>query len=328
MPLISTRRGSSANKSNLQSDHDYDYSAETSRSVPFLWERVPGVPKEHMVWRNEEEEVFTPRPPPGHWRPPLNFNKSTNDGDNDYDDTTNASETDMFSDALDKMSLSESLGVPCRLSVSKEMGPCVTRAPSFIMNRFLPAANALAASSAALSTAALPKYSSRQACSSPNDLAKPRLRDLAFADATNIRAGLGLGQNQFGDARPASPTKACGIMLSLPWTMKRAICGLKSPIRCQMPKMATPEDYTAGRSRSGGSGGDYGLGSDDGLSRKTCKSPGWGLSFLDATRMRRNGGKHRGAGLGPEIGRPLPRLQTPSDPWLANVLNSVNKRKQ
>lgn len=269
-----------------------------------------------MIRSNNVAEVFTPRPPPGRWRLPPNLRGSTND-DGDNDEDASASETDMSSDALDRMSLSESLGMPCW---HEDTGPRMTRAPSFIMNRFLPAAHALAASSAAAS----PKYRHRRPRSGPKDLAKLRLRHLGFADATDIQAGHGHGNH--GNARPASP-KACGIMLLFPWSMKRAACGLKSPIWCQAkPKVATLEEYTGGRSRRGG--GDCGLGSDDGLSSKAWKSPGWGLPLLDTSRLRRKverespRRKDGGVGLGPENGRPFPRLKTPREPWLANALNS------
>lgn len=327
VPLISTRRTSSAPhkledfNASLQA-----YSTDTSRSVPFLWETTPGVPKDNVV-RNHEEEVYTPRPPPGRWQPP-NLNKEAAN-DVEYHCASDAS---VFSDALEKISLSESIGIPCRLSFSKDAGPIVNRAPSFIMNRFLPAANALAASSAA----SLPKYPNRRPQSGLSDRTRTTLRHLTMADqARKIQAGYNHG-HYAPDPSP-SPSKACGIMLLFPRSMKPAtVCGVKSPVLCQTPKVSSLEEFTLSQRSKKVASDHPSLSSDDGLSSKAWKSPGWGLPFLDTSRLRR---KEKSAverestrrkerrGVAESDQRPMPRLKTPTEPWLASALNSVNRRR-
>ncbi|KAL6620398.1 hypothetical protein ACP70R_035537 [Stipagrostis hirtigluma subsp. patula] len=134
--LATTRRGSGADAS-PQRGH-----------VPFAWESSPGVPKSAVGGGGaggKEREVLPPRPPPGRCGTPWHaharayFHGNTTDG---------SSDDDTFSDAVDRTSSSDRLAaLSARLSsVDSVVGSL--RLPSFIMDRFLPAANAIATTSA------------------------------------------------------------------------------------------------------------------------------------------------------------------------------------
>ncbi|KAL6609817.1 hypothetical protein ACP70R_039786 [Stipagrostis hirtigluma subsp. patula] len=132
-----TRRGSGADAS-PQRGH-----------VPFAWESSPGVPKSAVGGGGaggKEREVLPPKPPPGRCGTPWHaharayLHGNTTDGSSDDDD--------LFSDAMDRTSSSDRLAaLSARLSsVDSVVGSL--RLPSFIMDRFLPAANAIATTSA------------------------------------------------------------------------------------------------------------------------------------------------------------------------------------
>ncbi|QCE11972.1 hypothetical protein DEO72_LG10g3211 [Vigna unguiculata] len=158
-PLLSTKR------------FGFSGVADTScfSSVPFSWEQAPGKPKAMERSDSIYGDIDTPRlrPPPCLWHPleeaakaevytnVLAFDEDDGcDGDNEEDDDK---KNDSFTDAIDVLSLSEALDIMqqsdtalsesnngFRLKVSESDG---CESPTYMINRFLPDANALAASS-------------------------------------------------------------------------------------------------------------------------------------------------------------------------------------
>ncbi|CAA6656895.1 unnamed protein product [Spirodela intermedia] len=106
-------------------------------SVPFGWEAAPGVPKQAGGGQGPEEAFQVPNPPPGRWAPPV-------------EDAASCS----FSGAEDEIiSPDTSIGCNSRsVSVFEELDPVggddepgCSPSPGFMIRRFLPAAEALAA---------------------------------------------------------------------------------------------------------------------------------------------------------------------------------------
>lgn len=134
--------------------------------VPFKWESSPGVPKSAAAGaagggKAEREVPPLPKPPPGrcgtchaarararayhhHHHHHSNTTESSIDQQDDDDDDG------TFSDALDRISSSDRLAaLSARLSaIDGAVFGSSRRSPSFIMDRFLPAANAIATTSA------------------------------------------------------------------------------------------------------------------------------------------------------------------------------------
>lgn len=125
----------------------------TPGTVPFLWEKIPGKAKKE---NEPKSQTNTPRLPPRIERTPLNISgnllemmkKGTNTDCENYYETD-----DLYSDALDALSFSDSRSMSCSISgLSGYYGSDIklngkfsadvdTR--DFMMNRFLPAAKAM-----------------------------------------------------------------------------------------------------------------------------------------------------------------------------------------
>ncbi|KAH7656757.1 hypothetical protein IHE45_18G093700 [Dioscorea alata] len=315
-PLMSTRRlcsHTSATSNSIQTK-------EISRRVPFLWERTAGVPfvnsKEEEVEDDdeEEEEILPPKPPPGRHR-----SLSAEEIIKVEDDTSEYDEDEVFLDALENLSISESMS-------------SFRRSPSFIMDRFLPAANAIAASSSTFQQA--PKkmkrrrapYSHPHEQRSPEWLKKPRLKQQQCTHAsTNSKLEL-----QQCVPRSQSPSKACGLMLFFPWSLKNNLCGFKSatpPVRCRSP-MSVSVSVRGSLRCSNDQMVRWKNDGDDKMSSKACQSPGWGLPFLNSsnkvskrTRFADDEMKERGRSL---MFNP-PQLKPPTDSWLQHALTKKLK---
>lgn len=196
-PILSTRRLSSV----VAADTSYSSSSlgtiqnTTSERVPFSWEKEAGKPK-YM-------ERSVPELPSCHWFP----SNETPESDADNVD-------DFFSDAMDDVfSLSEALDIVqkrtekensenndgLKLKLAESNG---YQSPTYMINRFLPDATALAASSSALNFPTnfeenvwdTCSYSARHSC----------------------------------DSSSLSP-KGCGLDLLFPW-MKHKFCAVESPV--------------------------------------------------------------------------------------------------
>ncbi|KAK8935472.1 hypothetical protein KSP39_PZI013831 [Platanthera zijinensis] len=319
IPLISTRRSyGAAGTCSPELRH-----ADTSRRVPFLWEKAPGVPKDGVrrpsrSRKDEDFFFFPPKPPPGRRRrhPVLavyNGEDDGNDGDVDsYSDGDSNGEC-LFCEAVGKVSFPHSPALDSRESRG------LHRPPSFIMNRFLRAANDLAAATSTPTMPTTPKlrtHSPPSTTTPPHCLQREILKSqqpqtTASSAATNA---IKIQRPQ----RPLLPSRPRGFQVFFPWTLKQTPCGHKSPVMCQTPTSASVEEF-GGKILFDHLTRVKGTADDDDLSSKAFKSPGWGLPFLETSRLRARGG-----------GKPptwnLPRLQKPSEPWLLRVLNNTNRR--
>lgn len=224
-PLLSTKRlcdSSFAGSSCLSNSLD---TLQNTR-VPFSWEQAPGKPKD-LKRGDGIDDGDTPRLrlPPCLWCPlkvaaepdvdsaDLAFDQDNGcDGDDDYD---NNKKTDVFSDALDDLSLSEAFDIiqqsetaahsdsndGLRLKLEESRGD---QSPTYLINRFLPDANALAASSVLHFT----NDSNKKACD------------------TWHHGLTGSGRNSCASASP----KGCGLGFLFSWGMKNKFCAMKSPV--------------------------------------------------------------------------------------------------
>ncbi|XVE97130.1 hypothetical protein REPUB_Repub02eG0284200 [Reevesia pubescens] len=236
-PLLSTRRpGAGGHISDKVSCTNSMVGwKDSSNGIPFCWEQTPGKPKN--LERNNIDEAETPRPkpPPGRWRPP----KEATNGDHhdegcdadvdDYDDDDD--NDDVFSNAMEVLSLTEAIDIVEKAEKfhgssdglkSKSLEPsdldgfnlemslehstdCPS--PTFIIERFLPDATALAASSAL-------------------NMSKTKLPYLCnYSDQSTYVSQAVMKRSTF------SSPKHCGLEILLPWRMKHQPCGVKSPIK-------------------------------------------------------------------------------------------------
>ncbi|KAI4353415.1 hypothetical protein L6164_002367 [Bauhinia variegata] len=222
-PLLSTRRlGCSIDAVAADtscSSNSAVAGKNTSERVPFSWELAPGKAKD--VDRSDSmQDEGTPRLklPPSLWHPRQDQVSSEPPADDDDDDKRDLDDKDegcdgdidnddVFSDAMDVLSLSEALDIvqksekprsdnsdKLRLKIAQDRG---NDSSDYIIRRFLPDATALAASSA-----------------------------LHFADSMDPEA------YHAATARGSyveSP-KGCGLEIFFPWRMKQKLCSVKSPI--------------------------------------------------------------------------------------------------
>jgi hypothetical protein len=236
-PLLSTKRLS---YSDLPVSSSLSNSVDTVQNtrVPFSWEQSPGKPKD-LERGDSIGDGDTPRPrlPPCLWRPlkvaaepdvdigVIAFDKD--DGCCDGDDDDDNRKTDVFSDAFDVLSLSETFDIiqqsemaikshtndDLRLKLQESNGD---PSPTYMINRFLPDANALAASSVL-------HFS--------NDFNKN------VCDTRNHEACLtGSDRNSCASSSP----KGCGLGLLFSWGMKHKFCSIKSPV---LPCSTSVEKY-------------------------------------------------------------------------------------
>ncbi|XP_023545068.1 uncharacterized protein LOC111804477 [Cucurbita pepo subsp. pepo] len=207
-PLLTTRRPAA----NVGIGRLSISGSTTSDRVPFCWEQAPGKPKDYVERCHDvvyDSSATTPRPtlPPRWWRPPIQTKENTRRSESD----DNLSESDyVLSDVVDVFSLSEAIDIVekaekdlklnelnlYREKEEEEEGKNVSckRSSNFMIERFLPDATALAASSV--------------------------LNRHAFSPQ---RVG----------GRPFSPPKGCGLDMLFPWRIKHhhRLCGVRSPVR-------------------------------------------------------------------------------------------------
>ncbi|WOL18648.1 hypothetical protein Cni_G27445 [Canna indica] len=257
-PLISTRRSSSSVSTNSVGGSNSARrpsapSSSATQRVPFSWESSPGVPKFSRQGRlppdvfddeqplplppkllhnsGEDDSTFTNVNVQVNLKDELDAYKSSAGSDDNDDD-----DDDIFSDALEKISLSEKFDLACRLSSFNDMAlhendRNVPRSPSFIMNRFLPAANALANSSFRNDGVHLNRRAPSSSSSSydlQKEVIKARIKHRA-----SVKARLQVPFDPYVETRTELPSMACGLMLFFPWSFKPTVCGFKSPARSQ-----------------------------------------------------------------------------------------------
>ncbi|URD95321.1 hypothetical protein MUK42_30516 [Musa troglodytarum] len=366
-PLVSTRRSSSSTSTN-----SVDRSSSTrrrvpsghlaSQRVPFSWESSPGVPKLSRATRPRLDEFdVEPLPLPPKLCPSGEGNhanalaRNLNDDEADVRSSSDDDDDDdVFSDALDKISLSGKLDIACRLSSFNDLASGdiersrVHRSPSFIMNRFLPAATALADSSLRNDV----HFSRRDVPSSAIHLQKEFIKARAKRGASTRRLQAPFDPHE--ENGRDLPSMACGLLLFFPWSFKPTVWGFKSPAqrRTPGPHLASSPNTRIICSSDGWSSDaeDNGGGYADKLSTKVSHSRGWGLPFLDTSRLRTRGrdiqrwrDKATRMGFGgyqrdhnkrneavPDCRRAvwrLPQLTTPSESWLSHALTSINRRQ-
>lgn len=214
-PFLSTRRPSRANGLRLSRRSSRGSWVDTSNGVPFSWEQIPGKAKALEKCDTLDINVLPPKLPPSRWHPPKVTTKIRDrdqchvDDDDDEDDKGCDGDLyddghDVFSDAIDTFSLGESTYCNGLGRVNSEIEE--TRgalSPSFIIQRFLPDAAALAASSSALAIA-------------KNLNNRP-------PQSSNSSRGSCVSQ-------PYPSPKSCGLEVFFPWRLKPKLCGLKSPV--------------------------------------------------------------------------------------------------
>ncbi|XP_007026610.2 PREDICTED: uncharacterized protein LOC18597481 [Theobroma cacao] len=234
-PLLSTRRPAGGHIGDeLSCTNSQGGCKDSSNGIPFCWEQAPGKPK-NLDGSNNVDDAETPRPklPPSKWRPPeeacQDHNHDHDEGcDADVDDYDDDNNVDVFSDAMEVLSLTQAIDIVEKAEKfrgssdglkSKSLEPsdldglnlesldrsdCPS--PSFIIERFLPDATALAASSAM------------------NTSLKTKLPYLCnYSESPCV--------SQAVINRPFSSPKGCGLEILLPWRMKHKLCGVKSPIK-------------------------------------------------------------------------------------------------
>jgi hypothetical protein len=241
------------------------------------------------------------------------YGNATTDATSSDDNGGGGSEDDTFSDALDRISSSDRLAA--RLS-SVDGGAASRRLSSFIMDRFLPAANAIATTSTEKRAKKSPRrgrvgrrskhddedvapaQSRRDAhtlCRVPSSVqhAPALQREDSWEDDTPPQQNAGQAQHDQearGDDEKAP--RACGFVVLFPWSVKPVFCGFPcSP--------ASPRTWCSRRSstlgdvvvkESGPRNGDLSHWYEEqitGSGRREWSSPGGpglGMSILSTSR--------------------------------------------
>ncbi|KAF1868119.1 hypothetical protein Lal_00018635 [Lupinus albus] len=222
-PLLSTKRpGFSVAAATSYSSNSLTIVQNTDERVPFSWEQAPGKPKDIIFDSSDsakDEGAPRLRLPPCLCDPPKeeaneadvhNSDKTFHDPDDDY----------IFSNAMDVFSLSEALDIVqkksennvhrenndgLRLKLAESNG---YHSPTYMINRFLPDATALAASSA---------------LHFPCKLDKEVCNTCSYHEC--YLSGSGSGTHSY-----TSSPKGCGLQLLFPWRMKHKLCANKCPI--------------------------------------------------------------------------------------------------
>lgn len=208
-PFLSTRRPT-ITAIELPHLNTRQPSWDTSNRVPFSWEQCPGKPKGGLKTHdNLDVDVPPPKLPPGRWHPSTHSAINRNDHYHDQNNVDDGCDGDVdddeyqgnFSDAIDIFSLSESIDIletvgTVNFNGTREYSSTAIHSPSFIIQRYLSDAKALAAAS----TAQVP-----------------------IDTSNNYGVSRTVGQSY------ASP-KSCGLDMLFPWRMKHKLCGVKSPV--------------------------------------------------------------------------------------------------
>ncbi|KAJ1686679.1 hypothetical protein LUZ63_018069 [Rhynchospora breviuscula] len=333
--LPSARRSVSSvdtntNQPNLTRD---DSLSKICMMVPFSWESSPGVPKvlsQRDPFSDKELDHVPPKLPPCRWHP----SKGGVNNDCDHELSEGSSDYgDAFSDAFDRVSLTEQLGIAGRLSSFRGLGlkdkeELRNQSPSFIMDRFLPAANAIASSSVV-------KTPKRRAQKN-----KPIKGELPIPQTNNDMAQMvPLSQNV--EIHKEMSSRACGLMVFFPWKMKPIVCGFNN--LANKNRMPHPNTSMLPRNNNHREVNDFGL-FDKKPSYRERLSQGLGLSFLDTSRLpsmktlnklrqrnvegqctgdreKKNGNKM----VYFAQNNSLPELKPPEESWLSHTLGSTNK---
>lgn len=229
-PILSTRRFGSAVVDTSCSSSSLCTFQNTSERVPFSWETEAGKPKDMGSGSSTTtaRDGGTPRLklPPCHPNDVDNGDDlAFNDGD---DDGCDDNKDDLFSDTMDDVfSLSEALDIVQKKSEKAHSGDNYNndglklklaesngyQSPTYMINRFLPDATALAASSASQFPSSDLEDKVCDTCSYPE----------CFLSSGSVAAA------RYSSCASSSP-KGCGLELLFPWRMKHKFCALDTPV--------------------------------------------------------------------------------------------------
>ncbi|KAJ3669039.1 hypothetical protein LUZ60_010989 [Juncus effusus] len=299
-------------------------SSKLSMMVPFSWESSPGVRKDFRQSCDKELDPLPPKPPPCRWYPKNGQNaecyeRDHSEGSSDYGDA--------FSDVFDSVSLTEQLGIAGRLSSFqglgvKDMEEVRNQAPGFIMDRFLPAAKAIASSSV--------KKTKRRAQTVCRD---PSMRE---TNNNNSSAQMGPPFVQNMEIQREMASRACGLMVFFPWKLKPIICGFNNPTnKIKTPRITKLSSFSPRRSQREARRDGELFHERVNYRENQAQRLDLGLPFIDTSRLtsakslnnllqrEERSEKLEGFNGGNES---LPKLKPPSESWLSNTLVSTNKR--
>ncbi|KAJ8898941.1 hypothetical protein K2173_008437 [Erythroxylum novogranatense] len=223
LPLLSIRRRCPSE------DQGRSATTDSHSAIPFCWEQSPGKPKEFVITKEfHTGDTPRPKPPPCRWH--LQKEKTKPDDQEhpvnvpEPDDGCDADveEDDVFSDAVEVLSLTEAIDIVQkaeddldRLNLeSGEVSDCDS--PNFMMRRFLPDATALASASILEASKNINKTLPYNSCK--------------FLDEFDHGKAGGLHSSE-------SSPKGCGLEIFLPWRTKHRICGLKSSLNHFSPNL-------------------------------------------------------------------------------------------
>lgn len=299
--------------------------------VPFKWESSPGVPKRAAAagGGKAEREVPLPKPPPGRCGTchaarararayHHHHHSNTTDSSSDQQD-----DDDTFSDALDRISSSDRLAaLSARLSAIDGAVFGSRRSPSFIMDRFLPAANAIATTSAdkhprrpsprrsSKSQSKRDREAEAEAAARARFVTHIRRRALAFEQPKHppppqcqredaaAQAQLPPCANEEAQGEQMTP-RACGFMFFVPWSAKPVLLGFqRSPARSRTPRGDVASVTTASspprrsvtlgdvleKDRNLRDGGLSHWYDEKSGSGKEWANPGWGMALLGTSK--------------------------------------------
>ncbi|CAN6350717.1 unnamed protein product [Urochloa humidicola] len=300
-----------------------DASSPRRGHVPFKWESSPGVPKSAAVGAggggHEREAPLVP-PPPGRCGGGGGAARRARACRHGSSNTTDSSsDRDTFSDALDRISSSDRLAaLSARLSaIDGALGS--RRSPSFIMDRFLPAANAIATTSADKHPKRSPpprRATSRhdENAARARHVAAAHIRRRALAGeqpkhslprhCTAAAAAAAVNEDAAEDDGEQMTPGACGLMFFVPWSAKPVLLGFqRSPARSssRTPRAGAASVASAASSsppRRSVTLGDVlekerKLRRDGGVARwhdeksgsgREWSNPGWGMALLGTSK--------------------------------------------
>lgn len=242
LPLLSTRRLGGHTGVEISCS-----TRDTSNRIPFCWEQAPGKPKDMNENGIHTEDTPRPRLPPCRWQPQKEATKNDVDADDravyvddpddgcdadvdEDDDNIGDEENDVFSDAIDVLSLTEAIDIAQkaeddqgleRLNLESAKSTD-SQSPNFMIERFLPDAAALAASSAICPL---------------NNLNQKYPYSCNYAEKYPSKTVGRLYSSE-------SFHKGCGLEILFPWRMKHKFCGVKDPVRQVSPNVQQPQ-FTA-----------------------------------------------------------------------------------
>lgn len=239
-PLLSIRKTTGINRLQIPRANSLRVSWDNCERIPFSWEQTPGKPKDMTEGSdtNNVDRIPPPKTPPGRWLP---MKGALLECDNkvglqcDYDDGCEGDvdedgrsayedckddDGDVSSNALDIFSLAQSVdtvetwGELRRKLMNgniekddlKRGTGTGSHSPNFMIQRFLPDAKALAASSALA--------------------IKENKYPISNSTLSVPRASISLREPTFS----TSNSKGCGLDIFLPWRSKYKLCGVKSPV--------------------------------------------------------------------------------------------------